>query len=110
MEIYGLEGTVLVNRPDRTVLPGQLPLELFRIDAAPGLSGWITPRTVGRSWLQDPVHRLQRAALVEHLVECLATREPSVLGAEQARHVLEIMLAAQTAAREGRTITLETTF
>lgn len=110
MEIYGLEGTLNVFRPDASVLPGQLALELFRIDAAPGLSGWITPRTVGRSWLQDRVQVLQRAVLVEHWLECLETKQPSVLGAEHARHVLEIMLAAQTAAREGRTVTLETTF
>ena len=110
MEIYGLEGTLLVNRPDVTVLPGQFSLELFRIDAAPGLSGWVTPRTVGRSRLVDRFQALQRAILVEHLLDCLATGQPPVLGAEHARHVLEIMLAAQTAAQEGRTITLETTF
>jgi hypothetical protein len=59
MEVYGLEGTLLVNRPDATVLPGQLSLELFRIDAAPGLSGWVTPRTVGRSRLVDRFQALQ---------------------------------------------------
>ena len=48
--------------------------------------------------------------IVEHLLDCLETKQPSILGAEQARHVLEIMLAAQTAAQEGRTVTLETTF
>src|SRR5215213_8067240 len=110
MEIYGLEGTLNVNRPDAHVEPGQLSLELFRADAAPGLSGWITPRTIGRSWLNDRVQALQRAVIVEHLLECLETKQPSVLGAEQARHVLEIMLAAQTAAREGRTVTLATSF
>src|SRR4051812_8389856 len=98
LELYGLEGSLVVNRPDTRVEPGQLSLELFRIDAGPGLSGWITPRTVGLSRLQDRVAALQRAVLVEHLLECLDTGQPSVLGAEQARHVLEIMLAAQTAA------------
>jgi predicted dehydrogenase len=110
MEIYGLEGTLYVNRPDSAVLPGQLPLELFRIDAAPGLSGWVTPRTIGRSRLQDRVQTLQRAVLVEHLLECLETGRANALGAEHARHVLEIMLAAQVAAQEGRTVTLETSF
>jgi hypothetical protein len=33
-----------------------------------------------------------------------------VTGAERARHGLEIMLAAQTAAREGRTVGLTTSF
>jgi len=109
LELYGLEGSLVVNRPDTRVEPGQLSLELFRIDAGPGLSGWITPRTVGLSRLVDRVATLQRAVLVEHLLECLAGQTP-LLGAEQARHVLEIMLAAETAAADGRTVTLETTF
>jgi predicted dehydrogenase len=109
MELYGLEGSLVVNRPDTTPLPGQLSLELFRIDAGPGLPGWITPRTVGLSRLVDRVATLQRAVIVEHLLECLDGATP-LLGAEQARHVLEIMLAAQTAAETGQTVTLETTF
>jgi predicted dehydrogenase len=109
MELYGLEGSLVVNRPDTTPLPGQLSLELFRIDAAPGLSGWVTPRTVGLSRLVDRVAMLQRAVLVEHLLECLNGATP-LLGAEQARHVLEIMLAAQQAAESGRTIDLITSF
>jgi hypothetical protein len=47
---------------------------------------------------------------VEHLADCLAGGTSPVAGPDRARHVLEIMLAAQTAAREGRTIDLETTF
>jgi predicted dehydrogenase len=108
--VYGLEGTLHVNRPDAVVPPGQLPLELYRIDAAPGLSGWVTPRTIGQSWIVDRVQALQRGVMVEHLLDCLETGQPPVIGAEQARHVLEIMIAAQTAAREGQTITLETSF
>jgi len=110
MEIYGLEGSMTVNRPDADILPGQYPIELFRIDAGPGLSGWITPRTVGRSWLQDRQQVVQRATLVEHLVECLATGQPPIAGPEHARHVMEIMLTAQSAAEDGRTVTLETSF
>lgn len=109
MELYGLEGSLVVNRPDTTPLPGQLSLELFRIDAAAGLSGWVTPRTVGLSRLVDRVATLQRAVLVEHLLECLDGATP-LLGAEQARHVLEIMLAAQQAAEHGRTVDLTTSF
>jgi predicted dehydrogenase len=110
LEVYGLEGSLYVNRPDATVLPGQLPIELYRIDAAPGLSGWVTPRTIGQSRLSDRVQALQRGVMVEHLLDCLETGHEPLIGAEQARHVLEIMVAAQTAAREGQTVTLETTF
>jgi predicted dehydrogenase len=110
LEVYGLEGTLYVNRPDAVVAPGQLPLEVYRIDAAPGLSGWVNPRTIGQSRIADRVQTLQRGVMVEHLLDCLATGKEPVIGAEQARHVLEIMIAAQTAAREGQTVTLETTF
>ncbi|MFN8633845.1 MAG: Gfo/Idh/MocA family oxidoreductase [Chloroflexota bacterium] len=110
MEIYGLEGSLVVNRPDTMPLPGQLSLELYRIDAAAGLSGWVTPRTIGRSRLVDRIATLQRAVLVEHLVECLASGEQPLVGADHARHVLEIMNAAKVAAQEGRTVSLETTF
>jgi predicted dehydrogenase len=110
LEVYGLEGTLYVNRPDATVLPGQLPLEVYRIDAAPGLSGWITPRSIGQSRLSDRVQALQRGVMVEHLLECLESGRQPIIGAEQARHVLEIMIAAQTAAREGQTVTLATSF
>ena len=43
MEVYGLGGTLVVNRPDAAYGRGELPIELFRVDAAPGLPGWVTP-------------------------------------------------------------------
>jgi predicted dehydrogenase len=55
MEVFGLEGTLLVNRED-VAAP---PVEIYRLDAAPGVAGWITPQrtrssplppTVLRSW------------------------------------------------------------
>jgi hypothetical protein len=43
---------------------------------------------------------LMRAALVDHLVECLASGQPPVAGTDHARHTLEIMLAARTGVQE----------
>jgi hypothetical protein len=48
--------------------------------------------------------------LVDHLVDCVTYSVRPVTGADRARHVLEIMLAAKTAAREGRTVELTTSF
>lgn len=110
MEVYGSEGSLVVRRPGVAFDQGQLPLELFRVDAAPGLSGWITPRSVGANERPDRAQTLKRAILVEHLIECIATGNPPVPGPARARHVLEVILAAQTAAQEGRTMTLRTGF
>jgi predicted dehydrogenase len=111
MEIFGLEGTMAVNRADAEVAPGQLPIELYRTDAAPGLAGWVTPRTLAppTPW-EVRAQGLFRAALVEHLVDCLDNGGQPVVGALHGRHVLEIMLTARQAAREGRTLSLTTTF
>ncbi|HVX43109.1 MAG TPA: hypothetical protein VHC49_04470, partial [Mycobacteriales bacterium] len=88
---------------------GENPLEIYRTDAAPGLDGWVTPNT----WpgLRDPHgDALHRAILIDHLVDCLAQDTPPVLSAEHARHALEIMLAVETSARQGRVVELTTTF
>jgi predicted dehydrogenase len=110
MEVFGLAGTLVVNRPDARYGPGELPVELFRVDAAPGLAGWITPYSLDAEARSDRTQVLARASLVEHLADCLEAGTDPLPGAARARHVLEIMLAAQTAAATGRTIPLTTTF
>src|SRR5262249_30526707 len=45
-----------------------------------------------------------------HMVECLAHDTKPVVTPEHALHVLEIMLVAQQSAREGRALSLESTF
>ena len=110
MEVFGLAGTMVVNRPDASHGPGQLPIELFRVDAAPGLPGWITPHSLDAVPEPDRTKVLARASLVEHLADCLDAGTQPLPSAERARHVLEIMLAAQTAAATGRTVPLTTTF
>ncbi len=107
MEVFGLEGTLLVNRAD-VAAP---PIELYRLDAAPGLAGWISPQTyeifpVG----SDRFAELQRGALVEHLADCIRDGVQPVASGRHARHVLEVMLAAQQSAREGRVIDVVSTF
>lgn len=49
-------------------------------------------------------------ATAEHLADCLDTGTQPLPSAARARHVLEIMLAAQAAAATGRTVPLTTTF
>jgi predicted dehydrogenase len=109
LELFGTAGTLIVNRPGGGA-DGSGPIELFRIDAAPGLDGWISPRSSDALPREDRAVRYSRAVLVDHLADCLEHGISPVTGVDRGRHVLEIMLAAQTAAREGRTVELTTTF
>lgn len=107
MEVFGLEGTLLVNRDD-VAAP---PVELYRLDAAPGVAGWISPQTyeifpVG----SDRFAELARGVLIEHLADCIRDGVQPIASGRHARHVLDLMLAAQQSAREGRVIDIVTTF
>jgi predicted dehydrogenase len=107
MEVYGLEGTLLVNRDD-VAAP---PVEVYRLNIAPGLDGWINPQTyeifpTG----SDRFAELGRGALIEHLADCIRDKAQPIASGLHARHVLDVMLAAQRSAREGRAIDVVTTF
>ena len=107
MEVFGLEGTLLVNRDD----VGAPPVEVYRLEAAPGMAGWISPQTyeifpVG----SDQFAELARGVLIEHLADCVRDGKQPIASGRHARHVLEVMLAAQQSAREGRVIDVATTF
>jgi predicted dehydrogenase len=105
VEIYGSEGTLLVHHETRSPA-----LEVFRLDAAPGIDGWITPTQTGLPSRSDRTRELQRAVLVEHLADCLDSGTPPLLSAEHARHVLEVMIAARTSAETGRATAISSDF
>lgn len=109
LELFGLAGTVNVYEPlpDDQFEPS---IEVFRLDALPGLRGWIKPTFTERMFTPDRIKSLQRAILIDHLVDCLATGQPPVLSADHARHALEIMVKAQESAGEGVVMELTTTF
>jgi len=108
IEIFGREGTINVYNQFQD--PSSPPLEIFRLDAFPGVDGWITPRARGFGGGDDQRGRYRRAIMVKHLAECLAENKHPVLSAEHARHALEIMLMSIESARTGRAIELRTTF
>ncbi len=107
IEIFGREGTLnLYNQQQDPTAP---PLEIFRLDAVPGVDGWITPRQ--RSFTDhSSQQRYRRAIMVKHLVDCLTENKRPILSAEHARHALEIMLKAIESARRGQVLDLATTF
>ncbi len=109
LEVFGLGGTLNVYEPLPDDPPG-FSLEVFRLDALPGLRGWIKPNGAESLFAPDRVALLQRAILVDHLVDCIQTGQAPVLSAAHARHALEIMVKAQELAREGVVMDLTTTF
>jgi predicted dehydrogenase len=99
LEIYGSEGTILVN--DRTA---QHPLSVYRDDAELDLRGWMDLELpLARPWTLT--------SGVEHLVECILDRNKRVItSGEHARHVIEIMNKGSESARTRSAMELETQF
>ena len=106
IEIFGRAGTLNISNAHDTQNPA---LEMFRLDAAPGVDGWITPRRAFAHHQPEWEH-LQRAVIVKHLAECVRDGTRPVLSADHARHALEIMVKAIESARTGQAIDLTTTF
>jgi predicted dehydrogenase len=105
IEVFGREGTINVYDWMYDPGPGHTPFDLFRLDAAPGVDGWIAPRTGALQRRQERFEQLQRTAVIEHLVDSVRSGRPPLLSAEHARHALEIMLAAKESARTGPLVT-----
>lgn len=109
IEIFGRAGTL--NLYNTHSDPSNPPLELFRLDAAPGIDGWITPsRSLHGKDSQVQWDRLKRGVLVKHIAECVRDGTHPVLSAEHARHALEIMIKSAESARTGKAIELQTVF
>ena len=110
MEFYGADGVMnLASTADEP------PVLIFRADDAHGLRGWVTPEKVYRGRVNPPRRPPEPPAYslvngVAHMVDALEGRSPLLLTAEHAAHVLEILLAVQQSAREGRAVEINSTF
>jgi predicted dehydrogenase len=96
LEIFGSKGTITLSRdPDRR-------LQIFMDDMEKGTRGWIQPLI---RWPD-----FQHTNCITDLFGAIEEDRAPVLSAEHARHVVEIMSKCYAAAKEGRTIPLETRF
>jgi predicted dehydrogenase len=109
IEIFGRTGTININE-DFQFHTGAPPIEVYRLDAVSDLGGWIVPESWQLQMATERVAQLQRAILVDHLVDCVWENRKPVLSAEHARHALEIMIKALESARTGRAVDLTTSF
>src|SRR5262245_46192307 len=94
IELYGTEGV----------------LQMLGDDWAPlGFERWTRER---ETWevLEDKEPQWPWTAGLRHLVECVAAGTRPVNRPEHALHCLEVMLAAQASAREGRYVEIESGF
>jgi len=109
IEIFGRSGTINIS-DYRVIRTGGPPVEVYRVDAVPGIGGWIELESWGIQAAQQRAQQLGRAILVDHLVDCVWQQRQPVLSAEQARHALEIMLKSSDSARTGEALELTTSF
>jgi predicted dehydrogenase len=109
---FGTEGTIdgLALNGEPIAYPGR---DIAR--AAPG--GDLDPGDGGNQWLLPHVTGEHRHIPEQHvfedvmqLVDWIATGTPSIVTAEHARHVIEIIEGAYRSAESGRVQALETTF
>jgi predicted dehydrogenase len=104
-EIHGTEASISISAAQWYQQNGTA--DLYRHDDDPaGVSGWMNdvPPPV-RSSVTDIL-----AEGVEHFMACIEGCEQPILTPAHAAHVLDIMLAADTAMHEQRAVALETTF
>ncbi len=94
LELRGLRGTIALD-----LLDVSAPVQVWRDGAWESVS-------VAHERPSGPDHLLG----IAHLVECVRSGAPPILSAAHAVHVLEIVDAAARSAREGRMVTLETSF
>ena len=105
MEIHCTAGSISISQVAWYQANG--PVDIYmRDESIYGVEGWMEDVKLPTL---SPISNILIAGL-EHLANCLEGLERPVLTAAHALHVLEIMLAAQTAVREGRAIELETRF
>jgi predicted dehydrogenase len=95
LEIYGSEGTLAVMETRNDEPPD---LRLYQA------------KTKSWSAVEVPPTPPVKDLGVLHLVDAIREDRPHLLSGEHGRHLLEIMTKAPTAAAEGRTVAMETTF
>ncbi|MCE7987026.1 MAG: gfo/Idh/MocA family oxidoreductase [Caldilinea sp. CFX5] len=96
LELYGLQGTIALDP-----IYVHKPVDVLR----PG-GNWekvVLPQT-GRA--RGPDHHLG----IEHLVDCIQHKTKPILSIDHALHVVEILEQAAASSREGRTMTMSSTF
>lgn len=110
IEIYGDEGVIYCYSR-----PNQVSMEIFRVEDAIGLRGWLTPEpvywgTTAPVFTTPPSEIWSFAEGPLHLIRCIVENREPLISATHARHVLEIILKIIESAKIGKVLNLTTTF
>jgi predicted dehydrogenase len=97
-EIFGSKGTITVSWTGEGS-----ELDVYVEQAGGTLSGWIKPSLSD----EEPWNL---ASGIDHFGKHILYGDDLLIGGEHARHVIDIVNAAETSSREGRTIDLKTSF
>lgn len=114
VEIYGANGTILVNSPQAGYMRFSAGGPLERPDA--GELDWVIPTRTGGHQARPLAGafgadgRDPWSSSLGHFVKCLRTGAAPLPSAEMARHTLEVMVKAAEAAETGQAQELATSF
>ena len=115
-ELYGSEGTILINGPQAGYMRFAAGGVLERHGAQDADLGWFVPTRIRGHHAApllasdtDPARDPRRSSL-GHFISCIHTGAQPTPSATFARHSLEIMVKAAEAASTGQTQTLTTAF
>jgi predicted dehydrogenase len=104
-ELHCTKGSVSISMNDW--YDGNGSIDIYQRDESLlGVDGWFNGVKAPGEYGHDHLIHAGPA----HFVDCLLEREVSILTAEHATHVLEIILKATASAKQGRALELETTF
>ncbi|MDR5701365.1 Gfo/Idh/MocA family protein [Agromyces aerolatus] len=110
IEVYGREGALNINYNINQSGPAPA-IEIYKTDIGGAeVDGWIAPNLGHLAGAEAWALKLKRALLVDHLADSVRDGIPSALGADVARHALEIMLGAYESARTGQVVEITSTF
>jgi len=116
LEVYGSQGTILVNSPQAGYMRFAAGGVLERPGAREAGMQWEIPTHLSGhqallgSTSGGPEFRDSRLTSLGHFVDCIRNNRQPIPSGTLARHSLEIMVKAAEAADSGQTQTLETTF
>jgi len=107
MEIFGRAGTMSIWDNIDHMNPR---LDIYRVDTERDLKGWTSVDFADNRDARQHAADVQRASLLEHLVDVVRDGVENEMPFDRARHVMEILVKAEEAGRTGVSQELTTTF
>jgi predicted dehydrogenase len=105
LEIHGVRGSISLPVVDSAILGGQICYPSVDSESPPGWQELVPPILESAAISKNVI-----GAGAAHFVDCLNHGVKSLLSAEQGRHIVEIVKAAENSSSTGEAVRLVTTF